>query len=173
MKKAAFLAAAAILVAGLAFPFASIAATNGSTASSIGTWTLSAGCGLGTGTANTAAGPFAVYKGNLYVGTSNNNGCQVRVKSGNSWNPVNPAGFGSANNKSISSLKVFGDNLYAGTANETDGCGIWSYNGTTWTNVASGGFGNKDNLMVTAMEVFNNKLYAGTTNYKITLKPGK
>ena len=173
MKKAAFLAAAAILVAGLAFPFASIAATNGSTASSIGTWTLSAGSGLGTGTANTAAGPFAVYKGNLYVGTSNNNGCQVRVKSGNSWNPVNPAGFGSANNKSISSLKVFGDNLYAGTANETDGCGIWSYNGTTWTNVASGGFGNKDNLMVTAMEVFNNKLYAGTTNYKITLiNPG-
>ena len=125
------------------------------------------------------ARPFAEYKGELYVGVSNGDGSEVRVKRDDAWELVNTPGFGDTDNDAILAMETYGDRLYVGTFNLRYGCEVWSYNGTGWTqevgkDVAGtpgtgNGFGNIGNLAAVSMEVHGSKLYVGTVNLQYGL----
>ncbi|MCD4774213.1 MAG: T9SS type A sorting domain-containing protein [Bacteroidales bacterium] len=122
---------------------------------------------------------FQEFDGNLYVGVRNDfetggimAGAQVwRYDGGTAWTQVNVDGFGivpSGNNRSVESMAVYNDILYAGTWNDDDGCQVWRYEGnTTWTQVNVNAFGNMPTSgysVALAMEVFDEELYVGTRN---------
>ena len=141
-------------------------------AESPGTWQRSASGGFGIGDNNLMARPFAEYKGELYVGVSNGDGSEVRVKRGAAWEVVNTPGFGDTDNDAILAMETYGDRLYVGTFNLEYGCEVWSYDGTGWTQEvgkdAAGtpgtgnGFGHDGNRAAVSMEVHDSKLYVGT-----------
>lgn len=81
-----------------------------------------------------------------------------------SWEVVMNNGFGEGNqNRSINTLLVFGDYLYAAVYNEADGAKIFrSSNGENWTQVNENGFGNPNHTSVILFTDGNN-LYAGTS----------
>ncbi len=144
---------------------------------SIGSWQKDAGGGFGN-SGNFMVWPMVDYRGSLYAGIGNQNGCQVRVKSGSSWNvvPGSSAGFGNANNMAIFSMKVYEDRLYVGTMNHKEGCEVWRYDGSNWTELVGGsgigaGFGSTSNIAAFSMEVHANKLYVGTYNFTYSLLP--
>jgi tripartite motif-containing protein 71 len=128
----------------------------------------------GFGDASNVAGIAAmtVFGGDLYVGTGNNplgpgTGCEVwRSSDGTTWNQVNTDGFGDANNVFVTSLAIFGGNLYVGTTNWNTGAEVWSCqvcDGTDWTQVNADGFGG-GNVGAASMAVFGGNLYVGTRN---------
>jgi len=119
------------------------------------------------------------FDGNLYVGVRNDfetggimAGAQVwRYDGGTAWTQVNIDGFGivpSGNNRSVESMAVYNDTLYAGTWNDDDGCQVWRYEGdTTWIQVNVNAFGNMPSSgysVALSMEVFEGELYVGTRN---------
>ena len=103
-------------------------------ADTIDSWQEDAGGGFGNPD-NFMVWPMVDYGGSLYAGIGNENGCEVRVRSGSIWNavPGSAAGFGNANNMAILSMKVYNGRLYAGTINYAQGCEVWSYDGADWT----------------------------------------
>jgi hypothetical protein len=135
------------------------------------------GPGFGS-VANSAARSMAVLGNYLYVGTDNNNGCQVwRSPDGTTWTPVvgaaaaMPAGFGNANNLVARSMAAYGSNLYVGTYKVgVNGADVWRTDGSSWTAVAGpggvigAGFGDGNNSMVLSMAVYDSALYMGTAN---------
>jgi len=119
------------------------------------------------------------FDGHLYAGVRNDYevsgdtvGAQVwRYDGETTWTQVNIDGFGmvpSVNNRSVESMAVYNDTLYAGTWNDDDGCQVWRYEGdTTWTQVNVDAFGNMPSSgysVALSMEVFNGELYVGTRN---------
>jgi hypothetical protein len=83
------------------------------------------------------------------------------------WQPVNKAGFGDPNNRTVFELRGFGDYLYAGTVNN-NGFQIWRTSAEgeppyDWTNVISNGAGRGSlNQIAVSMMVFKDALYVGT-----------
>jgi hypothetical protein len=83
------------------------------------------------------------------------------------WRPVNKAGFGDPNNRTVFELRGFGDYLYAGTVNN-NGFQIWRTSAAgeppyDWTNVISNGAGRGSlNQIAVSMMVFKDALYVGT-----------
>lgn len=80
-----------------------------------------------------------------------------------SWDVVMNDGFGEGGqNRTINSLVVFGDYIYAGVNNLDDGAKVFRSNdGTNWTQVNANGFGNPAHTNVTLFSD-NDTLYAGT-----------
>lgn len=81
-----------------------------------------------------------------------------------SWEIVMNNGFGEGNeNRTITSLVVFKDYLYASVYNPTDGVKIFrSFDGKDWSQVNENGFGNSSHTSA-VLFTDNNYLYAGTT----------
>ncbi len=145
--------------------------------SSIGSWQRDAGGGFGN-SGNFMAWPMTDYRGSLYTGIGNQNGSEVRVKNGASWNvvPGSEAGFGNVNNIAIFSMKAYSNRLYVGTMNHEEGCEVWCYDGSNWSELIGGmamapGFGSTKNIAAFSMEVHANKLYIGTYNFTYSLWP--
>ena len=136
---------------------------------------------------NSSAHSLAVLGSYLYVGTENDNGCQVWRYDGTSWNqmvgqgtagtPTGP-GFGNVMNIGVHSMAADGIFLFAGTNNDIDatgqGCEVWRYDGTNWTQVVGQsppgtpgtgpGFGDKENGCAHSMAFLGSHIYAGTYN---------
>ena len=120
---------------------------------------------------------MTVFKGKLYAGTWNNNGCQVWRTDGTGaapyhWTKVSSSGnIGGSHNTGVTSMSAGPTALYVGTEN-TYGCQVWSYNGSAWTQVIGGGagtrgpgFGDTFNVNVSSLAWLGGTLYAGTYNY--------
>ena len=81
----------------------------------------------------------------------------------NGWTQVNQSGFGSADNASISTLRVINQHLYAGVENQKDGAEIWRMDkNDNWVSLMEGGFGEDYNVAVFDLVQFKDKIYAGT-----------
>ena len=81
------------------------------------------------------------------------------------WLLVVANGFGDSSNTAVSSLAVFNDRLYAGTANLASGGELWArQNDGSWLPVRKGGFTSRNNDEIYSMATFNNQLYVGTEN---------
>jgi hypothetical protein len=116
---------------------------------------------------NSGATAFAVFRGNLYVGTFKAAGsCEVwRSANGTTWNQVNSDGFGDPGNTAVSSMVVHGGYLYLGTSNHTTGCETWrTPDGDSWGQVNTDGFGDAGNTIADSLHNFGKHLYVGTTN---------
>jgi hypothetical protein len=132
-----------------------------------------------------------VYKDHLYVGTLNlprvlkHKGCQLwKTSNGTTWERVKLPygdGFGEIRNIGISSMEIYDDWLYIGTANtfHHHGFEIWKFNGNDWIPVIgdevpgvkwnprhkrNDGFGDKYNFYAYTMINVSNKLWVGTVN---------
>jgi len=141
------------------------------------------GPGFGNGN-NSDTLSMVVYGGQLYVGTGISfvGACELWSYNGTNWTQVvGPLpgsllgpGFGNGNNAGITTLALYGAELYAGTGNFVNGCDVWSFNGTAFTQVVGQsppgtpgtgpGFGNAANQIAWDSEVFGNQLYFGTEN---------
>jgi hypothetical protein len=123
---------------------------------------------------NKVASSMAEHRGNLYVGTSNSDGCEVWNYAGAGWamvaGPALPGnsgpGFGDTGNTSVYSLASYGSFLYAGTYNLTmEGGQIWRTELSGWSPEAGGGLGNPLNNPIDDLCVYESALYAATTNW--------
>ncbi len=154
------------------FPAAPAAASN---------WARTASGGFGD-TGNSDVTAMAAYRGRLYAGTRNPDGCQVWSYDGVSWRqevgqgeagaPTGP-GFGDPKTNNVSSMCVYDSRLYVGARNPVSGGRLWSYDGKDWTQEvgqgdvskpAGPGFGDPDNNDVPSMAVLDGQLLAGTYN---------
>jgi hypothetical protein len=108
---------------------------------------------------NTGAIASETFNGDLYWGVWNGvTGAQLWRTDGITTTAIITNGFGITENQAVSSLAVFGDNLYAGIWND-QGAQVWkSGNGTDWEQVIVG-FEVPANFKENALEVFNGKLY--------------
>lgn len=115
---------------------------------------------------NTNASALAVFAGQMYAGTWNENGAQVwRTEDGHTWTQLSPSW--SISNTDVADIESFGGYLYFGTANgfgENTG-EIWRTDGTTWEQVAADGLGDANNTGFNALATFSDMLIAATTNY--------
>ena len=112
---------------------------------------------------------LTVFNGFLYAGTGLNliTGAEVwRSATGDpgSWSQANTDGFGTANNTTIRTMKVYNGLLYAGVANAAGSRIYRTSDGTTWELINDNGFGKGANFEVLMLEEFNGNLYAGTLN---------
>lgn len=100
---------------------------------------------------------------NLYVAEHDNHRVQKYTPGVPGWKQVNVNGFGERDNWGVWSLGVFGDRLYASTANNVSGAEVYRLapNGA-WDRVASGGFGDASNTGIDRLTEFNGQLYAST-----------
>jgi hypothetical protein len=131
---------------------------------------------------NATAAAMAFYGGRLYAGTYNAQGCQVWSYDGITWRQevgqgeagtLTGPGFGSAKTNNVSSMAVYGSELYVGTRDPDAGCKVLSFDGASWEQeVGQGtagtptaaGFGDAGNNDVPSMAVLDGRLYAGTYN---------
>jgi hypothetical protein len=125
----------------------------------------------GFGTANNyQTGGFAIFGGQLYMGTRNDvTGAQLwRSSDGIVWSPVFQNGLGNIDNYKLEALHVAGNQLYAGFDNWATGLEVWaSADGTTWRQVNPDGFGDNNNestLWSNSVITYNGTLYIGTGN---------
>jgi hypothetical protein len=120
---------------------------------------------------------LVIFKEYLYAATDHKQvGCRIwRSRDGVTWDAVvgaqsvTPDGFGNPNNKSINTLLVFHEFLYAGTWNQVDGAQLWrTADGIAWepvigaTAATANGFGKLENSGITALGAFHDQLFAGT-----------
>jgi hypothetical protein len=80
------------------------------------------------------------------------------------WEQVNVSGFGDPLTRGVSSLEVFGGQLYAGASNWEAGGQVWVMGADgQWLQVADSGFGSgAANPAVIDLVVFKGQLYSGT-----------
>jgi len=117
---------------------------------------------------NYSAGSLAVFNGQLYAGTHNNNVTGAQLwRTGSPWTSVMTNGFGDPSNYTIVHMAEFNGNLYASTSawdyvnNLSLGARVYrSSNGTTWSSITTGI--DSSNSTITRFAVFNNKIYAST-----------
>ena len=133
------------------------------------TWTSVITDGFGI-PANTSAGGFAIFQGQLYLGTHNDGGAQLwTTANGMDWTPVNQDGFGKPENYKIDSLYGTADALYVALDNSVTGLEIWrTADGLAWEMVMTGGLGDSNNtatLWSNATLLFEGHLYYGTWNW--------
>ncbi|MFH1149607.1 MAG: hypothetical protein V1748_03950 [Actinomycetota bacterium] len=78
---------------------------------------------------NRVVSSMAVYNQRLFAGVESAlpNGCEVWSYAGASWTRESDPGFAEdAENDSVSSMRVWNEELYAGTFNTDDGCEVWT-----------------------------------------------
>ncbi|WP_207679005.1 Ig-like domain-containing protein [Desulfonema magnum] len=81
------------------------------------------------------------------------------------WTQINSNGLGNPDNHGVSTMAVYNNSLYMGTANSADGFEILKYDsGTDVLSMKTGGIGNLGNTEAASMAVYKEKLYVGTTN---------
>ena len=115
------------------------------------------------------------FKGSMYVGVSNDYGCEVWRTAGvggppfKDWVQVNTDGFTDANNMIAQYITEYNGSLYVGTTNESTGGELWKTDGvggppfTDWVQVNQDGFGDKDNnVTATGLAVYDGNLYVGS-----------
>jgi hypothetical protein len=132
-------------------------------------WTQVVDAGFGDPD-NAEAFRFAVFDGDLYVGTCSGTetaGGEVwRSASGDlgTWTQSVANGFGDATNNCVLALEPHGGYLYVGTLNRTGGGEVWrspSGDPGTWLEVGSASTANTG---ITALAEFNGDLYILTTH---------
>ena len=125
-----------------------------------GVWSPSSIGGWGSGPGIPSVLAMASYASNLYAGTS---AAQVRVYNGVTWNLSTLIG---GSNQAVTSMAVFGSDLYAGTLNPANGAGLWRFNGTVWAPVMTGGLTLQGSPVavneISALHAHNGLLYVGT-----------
>ena len=121
--------------------------------------------GLGT-LNNNGAIASETFNEQLYWGVDNKvTGAQLWRTNGTTTTAIITNGFGNAQNKSISSLAVFGNSLYAGLYN-SNGVQVWrSANGIDWEPIDCE-FGNPYTVEESGMEVYDGQLYLAVRNNK-------
>ena len=122
---------------------------------------------------NTEIASMHVYKGKLYAGTFNGEGCEVWRYDGSGWGKVSSSSdIGKAGNIGASSMAAGTDGwLYVGTYNYSAGCEVWRYSGSAWQlcvgpgKPSGAGFGNALNRGAPSMAASTGgTVYVGTEN---------
>ncbi len=121
-------------------------------------WELFVDDGMGN-INNIGAIASEVFNGELYWGVMNlNQGGEIWRTNGISTTVVMTGGFGIPQNQVVSSLAVYGNQIYAGLMN-LNGVQVWrSLDGEQWDQVLNG-LGNPVGSDINALEVFQDKLY--------------
>jgi len=121
-----------------------------------------------TGQLRSPSGITLDSAGNIYVADRENHRIQKYVAGVPGWTQTNINGFGARENQIITSLGVFGAQLYAGTYNWSgSGAQLWR-TGSAWTSVVTDGFGDTNNAGIDHLIEFNGNLYASTWNQNMT-----
>jgi len=127
--------------------------------------TIAGAWGTNTSQMRTPVGIALDSAGNVYVTDRDNHRIQKFAPGVPGWRQVNINGFGDRNNWAVNRMSVFGNYLYAGTANAMTGGEMWrTANGTDWSQGNVGGFGVISNTAVLVGEPWNGYLYVGTGN---------
>jgi len=127
--------------------------------------TIAGAWGTNTSQMQTPVGIALDSAGNVYVTDRDNHRIQKFAPGVPGWRQVNINGFGDRNNWAVSRMSVFGNYLYAGTANAMTGGEMWrTANGTDWSQDSVGGFGVISNTAALVGEAWNGYLYVGTGN---------
>ena len=108
---------------------------------------------------------MAVFRGELYVGTRNNNGAELwRSPDGIIWFPVMTGGFGSPASDAIAGLVGFENALYVGASNAVTGAQVWrTFNGSSWEQLVDDGFGDAGTPRSTRFAVGDQGLLAAVS----------
>lgn len=133
-----------------------------------GSWARVDNAGFDGDVSDASVLDFTVYDGHFYAAMGNwVSGGQVwRTADGLSWAQVNADGFGTTDNKIVSSLAEYNNSLFAAIHNES-GAQIWrcqACDGSDWTQVISAGFGDANNRNIYGLAVFGSALFAVTDN---------
>jgi hypothetical protein len=167
-----------VLVMAVVLPGAALAASapgsaDAPTAPLLLTWTQKNVSGFGpkdpvNGTYNQAVSALEVFNGQLYAGTTNDSGAEIRRSSdGSNWStPVWKGGYGQG---VLFDLIVFNGRLYAGTGafNAVGVAGqIWrTLNGSAWERVTGAWeVGSTNNAAVSNFAIHGGMLYMTTFN---------
>lgn len=132
------------------------------------TWTQRNASGFGDKN-NAAVSALEVFNGQLYAGTTNDNGAQLwRTADGDNWSPVTLPGFTALGNGVLFDMIVFDGHLYAGTGAwpvHSYAGQIWrTADGTTWERVTGAWEANTNNAGVNNFAIFGGMIYATTYN---------
>jgi hypothetical protein len=132
------------------------------------TWTQRNASGFGDKN-NAAVSALEVFRGQLYAGTTNDNGAQLwRTADGSNWSRLTLPNFNSFGHGVLFDLIEFNGQLYAGIGTwyplGTTG-EIWrTADGVKWERVTGAWEANVNNAGVNNFEVFGGALYATTNN---------
>lgn len=107
--------------------------------------------------------------GNVYLADLLNHRVTKHAIGVPGWLQTNINGFGDRNHRAVTTLGVFGGQLYAGTFNccTTSGAQLWR-TGSAWTAVSTDGLGDPANYIITHLREFNSNLYASTAAWDYT-----
>lgn len=122
-------------------------------------------------TDNQSSFPMIIFHDDLYLGTWNDEGSEIRMiseETHSDWKQVNINGFGAPENSHSISMEVFDDNLYVAVLNDGGGEVWFTGDGTSWNQLNIDGFG-LNHMRVRAMSTFsshgsNQHLYMATDN---------
>ena len=129
--------------------------------------TIGGNWGPGTGDLRNPNGIAVDTAGNVYVADNTNHRVQKYAPGVPGWVQRNINGMGDVANPAVTTLEVFGNQLYAGTTNWQSGSQLWrSTDGSTWTPASTQGFGvGSANPVLLDTAVFKSQLYAATGNF--------
>lgn len=105
-----------------------------------------------------------LYTGEGFFGTGTTSSVYYcTICDGTDWVVSNTDGFGDANNRTVKSLAVFNNELYAGTEKSSGNAELWkTSDGSTWTQVGSDGFGDSTTTGFYSLLNYHGYLYLGT-----------
>ena len=87
------------------------------------------------------------------------------------WTQDATGGGGNTNNTCISSMAVYGSQLYMGTEDGVNGCEVWAFDGVNFSVIVgpgapvASGFGTANNIRARTMTTYGGLLYVGTWNW--------
>jgi sugar lactone lactonase YvrE len=105
-----------------------------------------------------------VFNSEYYIGSRNEDGCELWRTNGSTWEQIFFGGLGDTNNIAVSAMSVFSNTLYIALGNTSTGTEIWrstTGNPGSWSQVNTDGFGDDGTAIETTMDVFGNYLYVG------------
>ncbi len=96
--------------------------------------------------------------GKVYVADRGNHRIQMFVRGVPGWQQANFNGFGDTQNRAVSAMAAYSEQLFAGTVSSA-GAGAWRLSGPTWEQVMNG-FGDPAICFVDCFAGFDGYLYA-------------
>ncbi|MFA6295949.1 MAG: hypothetical protein WC663_01205 [Patescibacteria group bacterium] len=105
-----------------------------------------------------------LYTGEGYFGTGTTSSVySCTLCDGTDWVGSNTDGFGDSNNRTVKSLAVFNNELYAGTEKSSGNAELWkTSDGSAWTQVGSDGFGDSTTQGFYSLMNYQDHFYLGT-----------
>ena len=125
------------------------------------------GPGYWAASMNTGITAISSIEGKLYMGVGDTFGLQpgeLWSYDGSGWKLEASGGLGNANNTMVQPL-IRGDEVYAGTRNNSNGCRAYKRTGTDFAPISNAGFGPGIDNTAVFLSSFNGRLLGFTANW--------